>query len=61
MVTKQEAVEKLKTTGFDAVAQEGILMIYGTDNIKAVKKAVRDTGYNGSYGCTNRERKDKTV
>lgn len=61
MVTKQEAAEKLKDIGYDAVTQEGVLMIYGTDNIKAIKKAVKSIGYNGSYGCTNRERKDRTV
>ena len=61
MVTRQDAIEHLKSIGFDADTQDGVLMVFGTDNMKAVKKAVKESGYNGSYGCTNQERTDNKV
>lgn len=61
MVGKKELVEKLKSIGLDATLRDGVPMVYGTDNIKAVKKAIKDFGYDGSYGCTNMERKDSPI
>lgn len=56
MVTKQDAVKLLNDMGFDVVNLGGMLMAYGTDDIKAMKKAVKKIGYEGSYGCTSKRR-----
>lgn len=51
-MSKEEAVIKLSEMGFKAVLDSGVIMITVTDEKTAKKanKAVKEIGYNASWG-----------
>ena len=51
-MSKDEAVTKLSEMGFKAVLDSGVIMITVADEkvVKKANKAVKDIGYDASYG-----------
>ena len=51
-MNKDEALTRLSEMGYNAVLESGVIMITVADEkaVKKANKAVKDIGYNASYG-----------
>ena len=65
--SKQDAVYALKAKGYDAFAEDGVVMVSfeyngGTKEmtavLKEVEKILKEVGYNRSFGCRAKRRDD---
>lgn len=63
MITKDNTVEKLKSLGYEAYLEDGVVMVNLDDfkHIRAVHKVLKEIGYNASFGFRYKNRDIKNA
>lgn len=60
-MTKEDVAQSMKSQGYDAYIESGVIMVRVTDlkKMKDVKTQLNNLGYNASYGVI--ERKESAI
>lgn len=63
MITKDKTVEELKSLGYEAYLEDGVVMVNLDDfkHIKAVHKVLKEIEYNASFGFRYKNRDIKNA